>query len=100
MPERLVDDNQRAKPSLRDALVFRAKATLLQMNRAARNASDGGAARYPVREGLAGEPVAGRSETRLWTADDDAERHLLAGKVHNLRLAIRRLNGVEIPAGG
>jgi hypothetical protein len=99
MPERLVEDNPRDRPSLRDALVFRAKATLLQMNRAARNALSRDAARHPLREELAGEAVAGRSETRLWTADDDAERHLLAGKVHNLRLAIRRLNGVEVPAG-
>jgi len=80
-------------------LVFRAKATLLQMNRAARNVLGSESKHYPVRDELSGEAVAGQSETRLWTADDAAERHLLAGKVHNLRLALRRLNGVEVPAG-
>jgi hypothetical protein len=88
------------RPSLRDALVFRAKATLLQMHRAARDTLGGGCARHPLRDELSREAVAGQSVTRLWTADDDAEKHLLAGKVHNLRLAIRGLNGVEVPAGG
>lgn len=97
MPERLYDDT--ARPRLRDALVFRAKATLLQMNRAARDRWGGACARHPLRDELSGEDVVGESETRLWTAEDDAEKHLLAGKVHNLRLAIRRLNGVEVPAG-
>lgn len=99
MPERLDDDTPRVRPSLRDALVFRAKATLLQMNRAARDTLGGACARHHFGDALAGEAVAGRSETRLWTAAGYAERHLLAGKVHNLRLAIRGVNGVEVPAG-
>ncbi|HEU0052615.1 MAG TPA: VanW family protein, partial [Longimicrobium sp.] len=36
----------------------------------------------------------------LWTESEPEERALIAGKVHNLRLALRRIDGVEVPAGG
>jgi hypothetical protein len=95
-------DNGResATPSLKGALAFRAKASLLQMRRAARNALRDGIARFPPSDVLPGTIVIGESTSRLWTDSDDSERHLLAGKTHNLRLAIRRLDGVEVPAGG
>jgi VanW like protein len=37
------------------------------------------------------------SRTPLWTAEKDSEIPFVAGKIHNLRLAIPRLNGVEVP---
>lgn len=37
--------------------------------------------------------------TRLWTQRDAEERPLVAGKVHNLRVAAQRLDGVVLPAG-
>ncbi|HET7228812.1 MAG TPA: VanW family protein [Longimicrobium sp.] len=39
------------------------------------------------------------SVSSLWTEDGAGELPLVAGKVHNLRLALRRIHGVEIPAG-
>ena len=44
--------------------------------------------------------ILAESTTPLWSDGADAEKYLLAGKIHNLRLALRRLNGVEVPAGG
>ena len=56
-------------------------------------------ARFAINERTADEAIIAECTTRLWTDHDDSERYLLAGKIHNLRLALRRLNGVEIPAG-
>src|ERR671912_569193 len=100
MSKELTDDHPHHEPAFSDALIFRTKATLLQMNRAARSILRNETTRFPIRDGLSGEAIIGQSVTRLWTGSDDSEKYLLAGKVHNLRLAIRRLDGVEIPAGG
>lgn len=43
--------------------------------------------------------VVGSSTTKLWTLGQAAEWPLTAGKVQNLRQAIRRLHGLRIPAG-
>lgn len=94
-----VNDNHRGnKPGLSAAVTFRAKATLLQINRVVHNVLRNETARFPVQDTLCNEPIAGESRTRLWTAESDAEKCLSAGKVHNLRIALRRLNGVEVPA--
>jgi glycosyltransferase involved in cell wall biosynthesis len=87
-------------PTIKGALAFRAKATFLQMERGARNALNEGVVRFPSSDVLSGARVVAESTSRLWTDSNDAESHLLAGKIHNLRLAIRQLNGVEVPAGG
>src|SRR5215204_1687734 len=81
------------------ALVFRAKAFLLQLKRGAENLFDPEIRRFPFSESLANESVIAESKTPLWTESAAAEQFLLAGKVHNLRLAVSRLNGLEIPAG-
>ena len=44
-------------------------------------------------------PAIAESITPLWTETDARGRFLVAGKIHNLRLAAARLDGVEIPAG-
>ncbi|HEX2205989.1 MAG TPA: VanW family protein [Longimicrobium sp.] len=80
-------------------LVFRAKAGVLRLRRAARDGVRGRPRRHGRGEALAGAPVLGESASPLWTEGDPAERALVAGKVHNLRLAARRLDGVEVPAG-
>jgi hypothetical protein len=98
MSEATRQDREHDTPSLSDALIFRAKATLLQVKRAALNLSTSSIARFQTSERLAGSAVVAQSRTPLWTNNDEHEKHLLAGKVHNLRLAIRRLDGVEIPA--
>lgn len=90
----------RDKPSLSDALIFRFKTTLLQLNRAIYNTSRNKTSRFPVNDRPSNELIIAEFRTPLWSDGAEAEKHLLAGKVHNLRLALRRLNGAEIPAGG
>src|SRR5215207_3352612 len=80
------------------ALVFRAKATAFRLGRAARDLR-GGPRRHPRAAALEDAPVLAESVTPLWTEDGPGELPLVAGKVHNLRLALRRLHGVEVPAG-
>jgi len=96
----IVNDKHRVnKSGFSAAVIFRAKATLLQIDRVVYNVLRNETARFPVQDTPCNEPIAGQSRTRLWTAESEAEKSLSAGKVHNLRLALRRLNGVEVPAG-
>lgn len=81
------------------ALVFRLKVSLLQMRRGVSNLLDGQIRRVSFAENLADKPIIAESKTPLWTETRAEEQFLLAGKVHNLRLAIQRLNGLEVPAG-
>jgi hypothetical protein len=80
------------------ALVFRAKAAGLQLARGVRNLR-GGPRRHPRADALADAPVLAESVTELWTEHEPGERPLMLGKVHNLRLALRRIHGAEVPAG-
>lgn len=100
MSEELNDTHLRDTPTFRDSLIFRVKATRLQIKRAAHNILPGGSVRFPINDEPSNEPIIAESRIRLLAEGDDAEKHLLAGKVHNLRLALRRLNRAEIPAGG
>jgi len=80
------------------ALIFQAKAFLLQIKRGVENLLNSEVKRFPKTENLANQPNIAESKTPLWTESEPAEQFLLAGKVHNLRLAVERLNGLEIPA--
>lgn len=82
----------------REARVFRAKAFLLQLKRNAENLVNSDIRRFPQTFDLTGQLIVGESKTALWTEKDRAEMPLMAGKIHNLRLAIKKLNGIEIPA--
>ena len=86
-------------PTRRDAFAFRAKVTLLQLRRHAEDATEGRAPRHRRGSALADAPVLAESRARLWEEGDGAERELQLGKVQNLRVAARRLDGLEIPAG-
>jgi hypothetical protein len=86
-------------PTLSGALVFRAKSSLLQLRRRALNRVVYRDARHPRGLALADAPVVAESRTALRTADAGVEGLLQSGKIHNLRLAVRRLDGVEVPAG-
>jgi hypothetical protein len=94
------DTREPAPPTFKGALAFRAKATALQMKKAARNALEQRVVRFPAGDKLSGASLIAASTSRLWTDDNDSEGNLLAGKIHNLRLAARQLDGVEVPAGG
>jgi len=86
-------------PTRLDALAFQVKAALFRLGRARRNLVDRDAKRFARANALADAPVVAESRTKLWTEASDAERALLVGKIHNLRVALRRIDGVEIPAG-
>ncbi|HEU4388426.1 MAG TPA: VanW family protein [Blastocatellia bacterium] len=81
------------------AIAFRCKAAVLQARQAVHRIIYRDVKRFKVGAALADQPAIAMSETPLWTQEDEAERFLTAGKVRNLRIATRRLNGVEIPSG-
>jgi len=85
-------------PTRRDALVFRVKAVLLQARRAGQDARDG-VTRFPRGDIEQFPHIVAESRTPLWVEEGLAERAAQLGKVQNLRAALQRLNGVEIPAG-
>lgn len=91
--------DRREIPSVNQALIFKAKASLLQIKRGAENFFDRNLKSFPISNELNDKPVVAESKTGLWTETEPEERFLLAGKIENLRLAIRKLNGMEIPAG-
>ncbi len=90
-------DNPVHKPI--KALIFRAKASLLQIKRGVENVFDSQEKLHSSPDKLKNAPVLAESKTPPWTKSEPEEQFLLAGKVHNLRLAIRKLDGLEIPAG-
>jgi hypothetical protein len=93
-----LDNQPRSTPGIGAALLFRGKAFVFQASRATRETVSCDAQRHSINNVLIGKGIIAESRSPLWTAHETSERVLLAGKIHNLRLAIRRLNGVEIPA--
>ncbi len=86
-------------PTVQSALLFRAKATLLQFGRMARNLAHRAPLHHPSGGQMSEHPCIAESTTLLWGGATPSERQLLAGKVHNLRIALSRLHTVEVPAG-
>lgn len=88
-----------AVPSRLGALLFAAKTRVLQLRRALRDLR-GGPRRHRRDTGL---PIAAaavsESVTALWPESEETSPLLVAGKIHNLRVAARLLHGVEVPAG-
>ncbi|HEX8492192.1 MAG TPA: VanW family protein [Pyrinomonadaceae bacterium] len=99
MPTAINSEPENHAPAMGDAIIFRCKATLLQIKRSARNILSHEVERFPAHAATANQRIIAESVTPLWTEDKRAELSLVAGKVHNLRLALRRLNDVEVPAG-
>ncbi len=90
---------ERKVPTRGDALLFRVKTALLQGRRLAVDGFAGATRRFGVGDALAEFPIVASSVTPLWTGSEPEERVLVAGKIQNLRVAIARLDGVEVPAG-
>jgi hypothetical protein len=86
-------------PSVRDAVLFRAKAALFQLQRSARDHFVAPVRVHTQSAILEDKSVLAVSSSALWTQHNSSERDLLAGKIENLRLAVRKLNGVEVAAG-
>lgn len=92
-------DSQIKTHNRRQAVIFRGKASLLQLKRGVENLFDSKIKCQTFGEKLKTAPVVAESKTPLWTESVAEEQFLLAGKTHNLRLAVKRLNNLEIPAG-
>ncbi|MEO8574321.1 MAG: VanW family protein [Pyrinomonadaceae bacterium] len=90
---------ERKAPAYSDSIVFRGKTVLLQLQRAVVDFRDQAFVQHRTGAELLGKKVAATSRTKLWTENDPRERFLVAGKIHNLRLAIKKLDGLEVPAG-
>jgi hypothetical protein len=88
-------------PTLAGALIFAAKATLLRVRRGVRDATPGLAPmHHQPASTLIDAPVLATVRTPLWTnAGGEKDRALNAGKIQNLRRALRGLNGIEVEAG-
>jgi hypothetical protein len=80
------------------SLIFKTKAALLRAKRGMENLFDKKLRKFPKADGSGKSATIAESKTPLWTESRAEEQFLLAGKVHNLRLAIKKLDGVEIPA--
>ncbi|MCU0565188.1 MAG: VanW family protein [Oculatellaceae cyanobacterium Prado106] len=87
-------------PSRWEAIVFRCKASLLQVRRSILNQFIHPVQCYSSNDALLHQPVLAESITSLWTSQEAVEKTLIAGKIENLRVAVRQINGIEIPANG
>jgi len=86
-------------PTRRQALVFACKAWGLRAIRSWRDALDPQRPRAHAPAGrLRDAPVLAEFDAALWPRDE-ADPLLVAGKLQNLRVALRRLDGIEVPAG-
>lgn len=85
-------------PTRKDAIIFRGKTALLQMRRFIVNSVDRKVKRHPKTSNFKDKAVIATSRSPLWTESEPEERFLVAGKIHNLRLAVKRLDGVVVPA--
>jgi hypothetical protein len=88
----------RVLPRRRDALLFAIKAWGLRGLRGLRDLRQGAPRRLPKGARLQSLPVLAVFESSLWPADEQ-ELRLVAGKIHNLRLAAAHLHGLEVPTG-
>lgn len=101
--------NAAASPTIRhshnehdrwNALVFLAKAKVHQIRRGVKNWHEG-VLIHPKGDQLASLPIVAQWQSDLRRAENTSarENELLEGKIQNLRVAARALDGVEVPAG-
>ena len=88
-------------PRRRDALSYWLRTRLLSLRAVLRQwLSHRRDKRWPVSAELVGAPVIARHRSPLWAEEADSEFALTAGKIENLRRALRAFDGVEVAAGG
>jgi VanW like protein len=89
-------------PGFWDMALFEAKAAAFRIERSARETLGRKAAiRHGTGDRLAAAPILAHIVSPLWPPlQGEKDRALTAGKIHNLRRAIRHLDGIEIPAAG
>jgi len=98
--EPTVEEISRARPSRQAAVTFRLKVLVLQAQRGIRNLI-GGPRRHKANDSPEDFVVRSGLEHRsnLRTSRDPAELALQLGKIQNLRVAAKKLDGVFVPAG-
>jgi hypothetical protein len=80
-------------------MIFLAKSSGLMCARFVKNMVIHHLQKFPAQKDLCASPVVAASESLLWNTDDNTQNWILtAGKVENLRIAVRKLNGIEVPA--
>lgn len=111
-PERFVDnqsvkarvDNSSTGHSRKEVrnpleiLSFWLKVKAFQSRRTVTELSAGRPRRFSKGNELKNAPVIAESRTSLWTTDEANEQILVVGKIQNLRIARRNLDGLEIEA--
>jgi hypothetical protein len=85
-------------PDRWSAAVFATKVAGLRLRRGLVDMWSG-PRRLPQVALIEGAAIAGESRTPLWSDSRPGEQHHQLGKVHNLRRAVRALDGVMLPAG-
>ncbi len=86
------------KHSFVNDTIFRLKIILLIGNRIFKNLKNPNT-RFKDKGQLINEPIVAISESELWNPFDNIDNWILtAGKIENLRIATKRLNGLEIEA--
>jgi vancomycin resistance protein VanW len=91
-------DNHPHPGKAADAILFAVKAGLLRVRRGLRDASDPAARRRPTGICMAGDVLA-EVATPLYTDSDPDERGLQLGKVQNLRIGAKAIDGTRLEAG-
>jgi len=101
MPQPSPPDQPRepALPTRLAALVYSVKVRAHQLVRAMEDRLGPGVHVAVPGVALRTTPLLAERRSRLWTAEDPREWPLEDGKVENLRVAARRLDGLEFPAG-
>jgi hypothetical protein len=89
----------RQVPARINQIVFRFKSICLQLQRGWKNWHDPDITKFPHQSQLNDANICAESRTDLWIGATEAEWILQVGKIHNLRLAISTIHGIEIPAG-
>lgn len=85
-------------PSRLRSLIFRIKSIGLQLQRGWKNWHDPDLRKWQQQSQLTDPDICAQSRTDLWVGATEAEWILQAGKIQNLRVAIRDIDGIEIPA--
>lgn len=97
-PETNTLDRQ-SLPSIKDGLIFRAKTTIFQFKRLIENSLTSVSHKLEQKNSKVFNELLAESKTDLWHLDEQQEIFLQLGKVHNLRVALRNIDGVIVPAG-
>ncbi len=84
-------------PTRWQGLLFEAKACVFRWRRSLLDLSTSVPRQFQASV-LCNAPVLAEFRSPLWPAEEAAE-HLVAGKIHNLRVAARSLDGIEVPPG-